>query len=107
MNYSFGEVLLLDFPFTDSSKTKSRPVIVLIDTGDEDFLVARVTSQEIHVDYDVALADWEKAGLKLPSIVRLHKLVTLHKRRIIRPIGKLTQEDLKNIKAKLKAMWDL
>jgi mRNA interferase MazF len=107
MTYSFGDILLLHFPFTDFSETKPRPVIVLIDTGDEDFLVARVTSQEIYVDYDLAIADWEKAGLKLPSIVRLHKLVTLHKRRIIRPIGKLTGEDLKIIKAKLKVMRDL
>jgi mRNA interferase MazF len=95
MNFSFGDVLLLHFPYTDFSATKPRPIIVLLDTGDEDFLVARVTSQEPHSRFDVALKDWEEIGLKLPSIVRLHKLVTLHNR------------DQENLKATLKEMWDL
>jgi mRNA interferase MazF len=107
MSYSFGDVFLLHFPFTDSSQTKPRPVIVLIDTGDEDFLVARVTSQEPHSKFDVVLDEWEEAGLKLPSIVRSHKLVTLHKNRIIRSIGKILEKDRENLKATLKVMWDV
>jgi mRNA interferase MazF len=107
MTYSFGDVLLLHFPFTDSSQTKPRLVIVLIDTGDEDFLVARVTSQEFHSKFDVTLGDWEKAGLKLPSIVRLHKLVTLHKNRIIRSVGKISGKDRESLKSTLKVMWEL
>jgi mRNA interferase MazF len=107
MNYSFGDVLLLHFPYTDSSATKPRPVIVLIDTADDDFLVARVTSQDAHSRFDVSLNDWGEAGLKLSSIVRLHKLVTLHKNRIIRTIGKISERDKEILKTTLKEMWDL
>jgi mRNA interferase MazF len=107
MTYSFGDVLLLHFPFTDSSQTKPRPVIVLIDTGDEDFLVARVTSQEAHSKFDVVLSEWEEAGLKLPSIVRAHKLVTLHKNRIIKNIGNILEQDREHLKTTLKVMWDV
>jgi mRNA interferase MazF len=106
MTYSFADVLLLHFPYTDSSETKPRPVIVLIDVGDDDLLVARVTSQEPRGSYDVVLTEWEEAGLKLLSIVRLHKLVTLHKRRIIRGLGKLSSKDVDALKTKLKEMWD-
>lgn len=107
MSYTFGDVLLLDFPFTDSSKSKPRPVIVLIDTGDEDFLVARVTSQKPYTQFDVALMDWEEAGLIKPSIVRLHKLVTLHKRRIIRSVGEISEKEQERLKENLKRMWEL
>lgn len=44
-NYQPGEVLLLSFPFVNAVGTKRRPAVVLKDTGDEDIIVARITSQ--------------------------------------------------------------
>lgn len=34
--YSSGEVLLLSFPFTNTTEVKRRPALVLLDTGDND-----------------------------------------------------------------------
>ncbi|MEG4500744.1 hypothetical protein QUB05_27590 [Microcoleus sp. F10-C6] len=44
-NYQSGEVLLLALPFADVTTSKLRPVLVLLDTGDQDIVVARVTRQ--------------------------------------------------------------
>jgi mRNA interferase MazF len=43
--YAAGDIVLLQFPFTDTAGSKRRPALVLLDTGDDDIVVARVTGQ--------------------------------------------------------------
>jgi mRNA interferase MazF len=99
-----GEVLLLSFPFT-STGSKRRPALVLLDTGDEDVLVARITSQPVQTDYDVELQHWQAAGLVLPSVARLHKLATLEKRLVERVLGTLSPADWTHVRVKLHQLW--
>ncbi|MBS4029554.1 MAG: hypothetical protein KGZ58_13075 [Ignavibacteriales bacterium] len=40
-----GEVVLIAFPFANMEGMKRRPALVLLDTGNDDILVARITSQ--------------------------------------------------------------
>lgn len=79
-SYRSGEILLLAFPFADATGVKRRPALVLLDSGDEDIVVARVTSQIAQTSFDVEIVAWQEAGLLLPSVVRVHKLATLEKR---------------------------
>jgi mRNA interferase MazF len=65
-DYRPGEIVLLSFPFADATEVKRRPALVLLDTGDEDIVVGRVTSQVAQVPFDVELAEWREAGLLLP-----------------------------------------
>ncbi len=104
-NYQPGEVLLLSFPFVDAAGSKRRPALVLIDTGDEDIIVARITSQIAPTDFDVELAEWQQAGLLLRSYVRVHKVATLEKRLVERKLGKLTPTDWAKVKAKIQQIW--
>jgi mRNA interferase MazF len=89
-NYRFGEVVLFAFPFASRQEVKRRPAPELLDTGNADILVARITSQDVDMDYDVRLADWAQAGLLLPLVTRLHKLATLQKSLVERQLGALT-----------------
>jgi mRNA interferase MazF len=104
-NYQPGEVLLLSFPFGDAVGSKRRPALVLIDTGDEDIIVARITSQIAPTDFDVELAEWQQAGLLLRSYVRIHKVATLEKRLVGRRLGILTPTDWAKVKAKIQELW--
>jgi mRNA interferase MazF len=104
-NYQPGEVLLLSFPFVDAVGSKRRPALVLLDTGDEDIIVARITSQIAPTDFDVELAEWKQAGLLLRSYVRVHKVATLEKRLVERKLGKLTPTDWAKVKAKIQQIW--
>jgi len=104
-NYRLGEVVLLAFPFAGRRESKRRPTLVLLDTGNADILVARITSQDVDTDYDVRLAEWVQAGLLLPSVVRLHKLATLQKTLVDRRLGTLTLNDLSKVKAKLPQIF--
>ena len=103
--YRFGEVVLLAFPFASRREVKRRPALVLLDTGNADILVARITSQYTDTDYDVKLAEWEQAGLLLPSVIRLHKLATLQKSLVERQLGALTQDDLSKVRLKIQQIF--
>ena len=73
-NYKFGDIVLIKFPFTDNLTFKKRPALIIKDTNDGDVIVARITSKSYNTEYDIELADWSKSGLKLPSVIRVHKL---------------------------------
>ena len=104
-NYQSGEVLLLLFPFADAVGARRRPVLVLLDTGDADIVVARVTSQTVRTAFDVELVEWQQAGLLLPSVVRVHKVAALEKRLVERRLGTLTSNDWAQVRARLQQLW--
>jgi mRNA interferase MazF len=100
-----GELVLLAFPFTGGTAMKRRPALVLLDAGDEDIIVARVTSQPVLSQFDVTIEDWRGACLLLPSIVRLHKLATLEKRLVERRLGELASDDWARVRSTLTTLW--
>jgi mRNA interferase MazF len=104
-DYSPGDVVLLLFPFVDATGAKRRPALVLLDLGDDDIVVARITSQAARSTYDITLEDWREAGLLLQSITRLHKITTLEKRLVERNLGSLSAEDWEQVRAKLQELW--
>ncbi|WP_442921954.1 type II toxin-antitoxin system PemK/MazF family toxin [Microcoleus sp. S1D4] len=73
--------------FAGTTETKRRPGLILLDTGDEDTIVAKITSQIPRTTFDVEIQEWQQAGLKRPSVVRLHKLNTLQKSLVERRLG--------------------
>ena len=92
--YSFGDVLIINFPFSDGQGSKRRPVMVIKDTNDKDVLIAKITSQSYKTSNDINFQDWKQAGLSSPSIVRVHKIQTLHSSLVFGLIGRLTSTDL-------------
>jgi mRNA interferase MazF len=103
--YRPGEVVLLAFPFTGTEETKRRPALVLLDTGDADVVVARITSQEAIPPFDVAIEAWQQAGLLLPSTARVHKLATLEKSRVERRLGALDPDDWQRVQKAIRQTW--
>lgn len=104
-SYRPGEVILLSFPFADAAGVKRRPALVLLDTGDEDVIVARVTSQMAQTAFDVELVEWQQAGLLLPSVARVHKVATLEKSLVERRLGTLTPGDWAQVRARIQQLW--
>jgi mRNA interferase MazF len=93
MRFEFGDVVLVAFPFADGVTTKQRPAVVILDVGDDDVVVARVTSRTRATEYEISVANWKEAGLLGASTVRLHKLATIGKDRVHRVLGKLSRAD--------------
>jgi len=82
-----AEVVLIRMQFHQAPGSKIRPALVLMDPGDEDFVAAPITSQPRTSEFDFALADWQSAGLNVPSMARVHKLTALSKADIVRRLG--------------------
>ena len=100
--YKLGDVVLLSFPYTNATQSKKRPALVLADTQDGDIIVCRITSKSKGTDFDVEILDWQKAGLRVSSTARLHKIATLEKALVAVRLGKLTDNDLLQVKKKVK-----
>ncbi len=92
-NDESGDIILILFPFSDAAGVKRRPALIISDCGDEDVIVARISSRSAQGVFDVELSDWRLSGLLFPSTVRINKLATLQKRLIERRLGKLTEKD--------------
>ena len=105
MSFPQGEILLVTMLFTDGRAAKKRPVMVVFDGGDDDLLVAPVTSRSPRSLRDVALAQWQKAGLRLASIVRLEKLATVEKSTVIRRLGRIEPGDWASVKLVLNRFF--
>jgi mRNA interferase MazF len=105
MSFSPGDILLVPVVFSDGSGHKKRPVVIIYDSGDADLLVAPVTSQAARSPCDVPVVNWQRAGLRLPSIVRLEKLATVEKTTVIKRMGQLAPDDWKEMKTALKQLF--
>jgi mRNA interferase MazF len=88
-----GDILLVEFPFVSGGQSKRRPSLVVIDTGDADVVVARITTRTKQLQLDVPISDWAGAGLNSPSIVRLGKLAAIGKSVIVLKLGSLQPAD--------------
>ena len=78
---------------------------MLLDTGDNDLIVARITTH-LHISkYDVVIHNWDAAGLIGHSIARLHKLATLEKSLVLRNLGHLSDADWDAVRTATNEMF--
>jgi len=106
-DYNLGEILLLRFPHSEGNKETKRPVVLLAETDKKDIVVSKVTSVSLRSKHDVAIKDWQKAGLLFPSVIRVDKLATLSKHRVIKNLGFLDKSYHSLIKDKIKQLFDI
>ena len=107
--YNQFDVVVVPFPYTDSSTTKRRPALVLSDASSFNgkigqSVMAMITSaQHSSWPLDVEIADLDAAGLPAPSTIRM-KLFTLDNRIVIRPCGRLAENDQAKMRAALEQL---
>ena len=96
--YKFGDIVLVVFYQTDGSK-KQRPALVVLDTGDDDIVLAPITTTERKSKGDYKIKNWQQSGLLLDSWVRLAKISCLSKSDIQQRLGVFSAGDKKQISA--------
>jgi mRNA interferase MazF len=90
--FKVGDVVSVEFPFSDFQTYKRRPGLVLV-SGEMDLLVARLTTHPPREPSDVALKHWSEIGLPRASTIRPTKLVTIDHRLVHHKIGRLHPDD--------------
>lgn len=87
-----GDVVSVEFPFSDFQTRKRRPALVL-SSGAVDLLMARITTHPPRESSDVVLNRWSETGLPRASTVRLTKLITIDHRLVHHKIGCVHPDD--------------
>lgn len=112
MTYKSGDIILVNFPFTDLVSSKVRPAVVITIKG-EDAIILGIFSKipEKIMDswfvIDEGTEYFTKTGLKKRSVIKTEKIAVIHSSIIKRPLGSLPKDIFKIIKAKLKKTLEL
>jgi len=97
-SYSFGDIILIPFPFTDQTSSKKRPAVVvssnLYNQEHPDLIIMAITSQRYIASRvgDVAVVYWNEAGLLKPSVIK-GIIATVEKGLVLRQLGQLQETD--------------
>ncbi len=111
MDYAFGDVVLVPFPFTNQSGGKKRPAVVVsgasYNANRRDLIIMAITSQiRTPLDFGEALlADWQSAGLIKPSVLK-PLLATIEQGLVIRKLGAFTAADKETLRKSVDRIID-
>lgn len=101
--FSFGDVVLVPFPFTDQSGTKKRPAVVVSSHGynasRRDIVIMAITSQvRTPLSFGEAMVgDWQGAGLIKESVLK-PVFTTIEQGLVLRVMGHLSAADIKTLR---------
>ena len=94
--FSFGDVVLVPFAFTDQSGTKKRPAVVVSSHGysasRRDIVIMAITSQvRTPLGFGEAMiGDWQGAGLVKASVLK-PVVTTIEQRLVVRLMGRTSR----------------
>jgi mRNA interferase MazF len=110
IDFDFGDVVLVPFPFTDQSSIKKRPAVVVSSTtynrDRPDIIILAVTSQ-IAAPSQIGtflVKDWKAAGLLKPSVVK-PIITTLQKTLVKKKLGRLIGQDIERLQDALQSIF--
>lgn len=103
--YRHGDVVLVDFGFSEGIGSKKRPVLVVSSEsyhrGRQEVIAAAITSNVRRILFgDTRIDRWKESGLLYPSVVT-GVLRTIKGSLLLRKLGALSKEDLHGVKRNL------
>ena len=104
------KIFLVDFPFTENSSQKSRPVLQLSQPQGrfKVIVAAYITSKKVQpLDSDIILDELKGTGLTKKSTIRLFKLANFESLSLKGEIGKLPEDKIKEVKFKLRKLFGI
>jgi mRNA interferase MazF len=98
-----GDVVVLEFPFSDLTKTKKRPALVVVNLKGDDLILVQITSIKQRDEYSINLdfKDLDKGKLNISSSIRPNRLFTADKSIIEYILGSLNKRKIKEVEDEL------
>lgn len=102
-----GDIVILPFPFSDLTKTKRRPALVIMNLKGDDLILAQITSFKQKDIYSVDLdnEDLSFGKLSISSSIRLNRLFTADRCILEYKLGSLNKIKIKEVENKLVEMF--
>ena len=116
MKCSRGDVVLVDYPFSDRTGSKVRPALIVqtdsLNTRIDDTILAAISrsthrASATQLFVEIATPDGAGTGLRQNSMVQCENLLTYDQRLIIAVIGRLSAASMNQIDACLRAALEL
>lgn len=106
---SIGQVVLAIFPFSDLNASKLRPCLVIGLAGFNDVLLCQITSKEYGSRKAVSLArsDFVQGEIVRECFIRPDMIATLHRSKIKRILGTISNDKLYMVKQRLKGVLEI
>ena len=94
-----GDVVVVPFPFSDLTRAKRRPVLVVAELEGDDIILCQITGQRIKDRYAVSIKenDFESGTLKQKSNVRPNRIFTADRRIVLYQVGHLIPEKVREV----------
>ncbi len=100
--FAAGSVALIHFPFSDLSRTKLRPAVVLAALNGGDRILCQVTSKSYdHSSLELQQSDFSQGSLDRVSYVRPGKIFTAHESLLTSEAGKLSSTALNKLRERV------
>lgn len=98
-----GDILVVEFPFSNLNEIKRRPVLVLKVPKGEDAMVIQITGSSYNKKFEIPISenDFEYGNLNRTSFVRIDKIASIEKSLIKYKIGRLRQKKFEEILSKI------
>jgi len=98
-----GDIVVINFPFSDLSSAKRRPAFVLSSLEGDDIILCQITTRHNSDKYAIAIeqGDYDEGELSAKSVVRPNKLFTADKNLILYAACKLKKEKVEQVISKL------
>ncbi len=94
-----GDVVVLPFPFTNLTKSKKRPGLVVASLEGNDIILCQITSKARYDRYALPLSntDLKKGELYVDSMIRPNKLFTADTSLILYKLGALKKSKIQEV----------
>lgn len=103
-----GDIVLIPFPFAETTNKKVRPAVVIAETADKykDVVVSAISSvvPEILSEREMVLESTQINMLRVKSVLKADRIVTLKREDKIADLGELSESELTKYKLILSQM---
>ena len=106
-----GEIVLVPFTLSELTNIKVRPAVVISATKDknEDLIVSAISSviPDSLSPNDIIIEISPLNNLRIKSVIKVDRIVTIKKESVIAKIGNLSELELNDFKSVFKNLVDL
>jgi mRNA interferase MazF len=105
-----GDIVLIPFPFAELTNIKVRPAVVVSTTRDKfsDLILCAISSvvpNELN-SFEIVLIPSTVNKLRVKSIIKVDRIITLKKDSIITELGSLADDELALFRTRFKQLID-
>ena len=102
--YSKGDIVVINFPFSDLTNVKKRPMVLLAEYG-EDIIGCAITSNP--ESKGIQLDSFEEGSLPFKSKIKYWQVHTFLKELTVRKIAKISNKTHKELLARINELFKI